>query len=84
MRRGAEAALRADDVKALAAKAAEVRCLQRHAAGAYATAALTHAVLDWQMASALEALDFPTDDDWRRLEQVRVCGVAACVSAFAR
>jgi hypothetical protein len=26
-----------------------------------------------QLASALEAFDFPTDDDWRRLEQVRCC-----------
>jgi hypothetical protein len=37
-------------------------------------AALTHVA---QMASALEALDFPTDDDWRRLEQARACRAAA-------
>ena len=49
----------------------------------YMAAALTHATPDGQMASALEALDFPTDDDWRRLEQVRVCGAAACASASA-
>jgi hypothetical protein len=29
------------------------------------------------MASALEALDFPTDDDWRRLEQARACRLFA-------
>ena len=52
------------------------RCAaSRHAQQAPARAAeLTHVA---QMASALEALDFPTDDDWRRLEQARACRATA-------
>jgi hypothetical protein len=30
-----------------------------------------------QLASALEAFDFPTDDDWRRLEQARAARARA-------